>query len=72
MPKFAASRYASLTVWRHSLNQKKGSSLIGRGLKSQLRFQDPGAHMSYSLNSLKGGYIGDCIGHYYRGYQGGY
>ena len=25
-------------------------------------------HMSYSLNSLKGGYIGDYIGDYYRGY----
>ena len=24
--------------------------------------------MSYSLNSLKGGYIGDDIGDYYRGY----
>ena len=24
--------------------------------------------MSYSLNSLKGGYIGDYIGDYYRGY----
>ena len=25
-------------------------------------------HMSYSLNSLKGGYIGDYIGDYYKGY----
>ena len=25
-------------------------------------------HLSYSLNSLKGGYIGDYIGEYYRGY----
>ena len=25
-------------------------------------------HMSFSLNSLKGGYIGDYIGDYYRGY----
>ena len=24
-------------------------------------------HMSYSLNSLKGGYIGDYIGDYYGG-----
>ena len=31
-----------------------------------------GRHMSYSLNSLKGGYIGDYIGDYYRGYQVGY
>ena len=28
----------------------------------------PPKHMSYSLNSLKGGYIGDYIGDYYRGY----
>ena len=26
------------------------------------------SYMSYSLNSLKGGYIGDYIGDYYRGY----
>ena len=26
--------------------------------------------MSYSLNSLKGGYIGDYIGEYYRDYKG--
>ena len=25
-------------------------------------------HVSCSLNSLKGGYIGDYIGDYYRGY----
>ena len=25
-------------------------------------------YMSYSLNSFKGGYIGDSIGDYYRGY----
>ena len=30
------------------------------------------AHMSHSLNSLKGGYMGDYVGDYYRGYQGGY
>ena len=29
-------------------------------------------YMSYSLNSLKGVYIGDYIGNYYRGYSGGY
>ena len=27
-----------------------------------------GMYMSYSLNSLKGGYIGDYIGDYYRAY----
>ena len=27
-------------------------------------------HMSHSLNSLKGGYIGDYIGDQYRGYGG--
>ena len=26
------------------------------------------SHMSHSLNSLKGGHIGDYIGDYYRGY----
>ena len=31
-------------------------------------FAEDSFHMSYSLNSLKGGYIGDNIGHYYRGY----
>ena len=25
-------------------------------------------YMYYSLNSLEGGYIGDCIGNYYRAY----
>ena len=25
----------------------------------------------YSLNSLKGGYLGDSIGEYYTAYQGG-
>ena len=28
----------------------------------------PLAKVSYSLNSLKGGYMGDYIGDYYRGY----
>ena len=28
--------------------------------------------MSYSLNSLHEGYIGDYIGEYYEGYYGGY
>ena len=30
--------------------------------------QNENGNMSYSLNSLKGGYIGDYIGDYYRGY----
>ena len=29
---------------------------------------DHHTHMNYSLNSLKGGYIGDYIRDYYRGY----
>ena len=29
-------------------------------------------NMTHSLNSLKGGYIGDYMGVYYRGYLGGY
>ena len=28
--------------------------------------------MGYSPNSLKGGYIADYTGVYYRGYEGGY
>ena len=28
--------------------------------------------MRYSGNSLKGVYMGDFIGDYYRGYEGGY
>ena len=31
-----------------------------------------GAKMSHGLNSLKGGYIGDYAGDYYRAYSGGY
>ena len=31
-----------------------------------------GTCVSYGLNSVKGGYIGDYIGEYYRGYEGGY
>ena len=30
--------------------------------------QNPYGYMSCSLNSLKGGYIGEYIGDYYRGY----
>ena len=29
-------------------------------------------HMRYSLNSLKEVYLGEHIGEYYKGYQGGY
>ena len=35
-------------------------------------FRNSFSHMSYSLNSLKGGSIVDCIGEYYRGAEGGY
>ena len=28
--------------------------------------------LRYSLNSVKGGHIGDYIGDYYRCYEGGY
>ena len=28
--------------------------------------------MSYSLNSLRGGYVGEYIPQYYGGYSGGY
>ena len=29
-------------------------------------------YVSYGLNSSKGGFIGDYIGEYHRGYEGGY
>ena len=32
---------------------------------------NPWYHVTYNLNSSKGGYIRDYIGDYYRGYQGG-
>ena len=36
--------------------------------KSNLYLAPLRFHVSYSLNSLMGGYIGDYIGDYYRGY----
>ena len=43
----------------------KQSSLRRSGFTGPTRRR---GHMSYSLNSLKGGYIGDYIGNYYRAY----
>ena len=40
----------------------------GRGASNMWTFEIKADHMSYSLNSLMGGYIGDYIGDYYRGY----
>ena len=34
-------------------------------------YRDQGHIMSYSLTSLKGGYIRDSIGDYHRSYKGG-
>ena len=31
-----------------------------------------GSHMNHSLNSLKGGFLGDYMGDHCRGYEGGY
>ena len=42
----------------------------GRGPKPTLALGS--GYTSYSLNSSKGGYIGDYIGESYRGYYGGY
>ena len=36
--------------------------------KTGMKKPTPQSYMSYNLNSLKGGYIGDCVGYYYRGY----
>ena len=40
--------------------------MFGNGAWHQPTLQQ--SHMSYGLNSLKGGYIGDNLGDYYRGY----
>ena len=53
-----------------------GFGADGSSLASVLRISpvistpspSPQTQMSYSLNSLKEGYIGDYIGDYYRGY----
>ena len=42
------------------------AQVVGLTAEERLR------HASYSLNSLKLGYIGDYLGDYYRAYEGGY
>ena len=49
---------------RHSLNSVKGGYIGGNIL---LKGQSTGAYIL-----LKGSYIEDYIGDYYRGYKGGY
>ena len=44
----------------------RGSAALGGGTQNRTCFLT--YHMSYSLNSLNGDYIGDSIGDYYRGY----
>ena len=39
-----------------------------KALFMTINYSKVGDQMSHSLNSLKWGYIGDCIGDYYRGY----
>ena len=41
---------------------------LGIGVHKDTQGPSIKSHMSYSLNSLKGGYVGDYIGDYYRGY----
>ena len=59
-------------LWRKELGVK--SQLVPRSRENILASLGPPlirlqiAHLSYSLNSLKGGYIGDYVGDYYRGY----
>ena len=36
--------------------------------KKKFGFRECAAYMSHSLNSLKGDYMGEYIGDYYRGY----
>ena len=58
------------------VNQQKAGKpakhLIDRGpeggIVSTSRYAHVCDYMSYNLNSLKGGYVGDYIWDYYRGY----
>ena len=66
----------ALFVTTHEL---KGSSWVGHCSLAFWWLEDDGGLdpyslpcMSHSLNSLKGGYIGNYIGDYYRGYEGAY
>ena len=55
-------------------------ALWGLGLSSAMtRLRHAGSckiwsilHLSHSLNSFKGDYVGAYMGDYYRGYEGGY
>ena len=42
--------------------------LVAILLRGMVFVSEKSHYMSYSLNSLKGGYIGDYIGDHYRGY----
>ena len=46
----------------------QGSGLRILGLLGLFSQVEPWTQMSHSLNSLKGGYIRDYVGVYYRGY----
>ena len=43
-------------------------SIVTALLQSEVALTASCGHVSYSLNSLQGGYIGTYIGDYYRGY----
>ena len=61
----------ALRFWtgRASTEISKNASVLTPDEKTGIMSrQEEGTHMSYSLNSLKGGYMGDYIGDYYRAY----
>ena len=61
--KHSRQRYVTTGLDKGLVTGVGGGPATKRSFNSQ-----PNSHMSYSLNSLKGGYIGD----YYKGYLGGY
>ena len=58
------------SVFLMSLAPKKWERYLILELEvgQQTRKQQQKTHLSYTLNSLKGGYIEDSIGDYYRAY----
>ena len=76
MPAFQALNLTDL-VGPPSKKRKPATSRSRRSRGAQRKrlsksSANPKPYMSHRLNSLKEGYIGDYIGDYYRGHQGGY
>ena len=70
MPKVDAQNLLHSTL---HLNLRNSATIIGDCMYTNYREDEDGSYyMSYSLNSEKGGYIGDYMGDGYGVYQGGY